>query len=606
MMKTMKHILLMPFVAAVISGCAGFLDQPPLTQPNSDTYLSSEQQLYSYVNGLYIALPVLRQYGSGVRAVEKNSDNILSEAYDKRINGEYNEFSSHSDWTTAYQNLRDVNYFFEYYMVPENLENEDTESLRGEVFFLRAWWHFELLKKFGDVPVMDGFWDGNATLEGLQIPARDRKDVALNILDDLDAAMGLLHERSVYKGLRINKEAAFVLAMNVALYEGSWERYHADDEFAAENPDPEMFFGKVMDYGSRLFEIMPVSEGLNTVSNDPFNAGSGGEAFANLFNKKDYSAVPEALFWKKYDVGQGVQHSLTALLASGIVDNEAPAGLAKSLVDSYLNADGTFIDPSDPKFKDFNLTFEGRDARLSETVMSSGHKFRSVSMTMPMKVAEYEENAGINPPRLNGDANSRNITGYHTALGVDTTYVAATFWDTGLVLVRYAEALLAYAEAAEELGQCTSAVLDMTVRPLRERAGTAWKAPSEDPNFTDYGYALTPNMQEIRRERRTELALQGFRLDDIMRWRGHKVLAGKRGRGAYFGTDGVLYKSFDMSDSVVAEVISTIQVDDEGWMDPLKNRLPDGYGFRADRDYLLPVPPEDVALNERLDQNPNW
>ena len=81
---------------------------------------------------------------------------------------------------------------------------------------------------------------------------------------------------------------------------------------------------------------------------------------------------------------------------------------------------------------------------------------------------------------------------------------------------------------------------------MRERAGVTYKDPSEiDPNFTDFGYTISANLQEIRRERRAELALQGFRLDDLMRWRAHKLIQGKRGTGAYFGTDGVLYKAFD-------------------------------------------------------------
>lgn len=61
------------------------------------------------------------------------------------------------------------------------------------------------------------------------------------------------------------------------------------------------------------------------------------------------------------------------------------------------------------------------------------------------------------------------------------------------------------------------------------------KPVTVDPNFTDYGYALTPVLQEIRRERRVELALQGYRLDDLMRWGGAKVIVNKRGRGAYLG-----------------------------------------------------------------------
>ena len=617
-MEMNRYIALMLLVLVTLVSCDGFLDRKPLTEPSSDTYLSSEEQIRSYVNGLYMALPCLTQYGTGVRSQEKDSDNILSEKYNPRINGEFTSFSGEKDWSEAYSNLRSVNWFFEYYRLPESDETEATASLRGEVHFLRAWWHFVLLKKFANVPVMDALWDGNATLEGLQIPASGRKDVALFILSDLEKAIGLLQGRSVSSGLRINRETALVMAMNVALYEGSWEKYHKDDGFAAEHPDPQMFFSKVMEYGDSLFAMMPPDMGLNTVETDPFGAVDGGEAFSHLFNQKDYSHVPEALFWKKYDVSQGVQHSLTSLLASGTVDSEAAAGLTKSLVDNYLNADGSFIVPSDPRFKDFNETFAGRDRRLYETVMSTGHKFRSTTMTRPMRVAEYmypgeaseEEvaahNATIYPPRLGGDGNGRNITGYHTALGVDTTYVSSTFWDTGLVIVRYAEALLAYAEAADELGKCTDEVLAKTIRPLRERAGVAWRTPMTDPSFTDYGYALTPNMQEIRRERRSELALQGFRLDDILRWRGHKVLAGRRGRGAYFGNDGVLYRSFNRNDAAVMEVVRNIPVDSEGWIDPLKDKLPAGYGFRPDRDYLLPIPPDELSLDHELKQNPNW
>ena len=616
-MKSTNIISIIAALTALMTGCSDFLDRFPLTEPSSETYLSTESQLYSYVNGLYIALPSISQYGTGIRSVDRNSDNIISEKYDVRINGESTPFGSYGEWSAAYQNLRDVNYFFEFYKVPREQENDNTASLCGEVYFLRAWWHFTLLKKFGNIPVMDAFWDRNATISGLQIPATPRNEMARFILGDLETAFGLLHERKVHLGLRINKEAAIVLAMNVALYEGSWEKYHKDDAFAAEVAEPDWFFSKVLEYGRLLFELMPYTEGLNTMDNDPFGARNCGEAYAHLFNQKDYSKVPEALFWKKYDVSSGVQHSLTCLLGNGIVDSEAAAGVTKSLVDTYLNSDGTCIDPDEERFKDFNSTFAGRDLRLYETVMSSGHKFRSTTMTRPMKVAEYiqgtglsekemQHNSSINPPRLGGDGASRNLTGYHTALGVDTTYVSATFWDTGLILVRYAEALLAYAEAAEELGECTDDVLAVTLKPLRERAGVVWRTPETDPHFTDYGYPLTPNMQEIRRERRVETALQGYRLDDILRWRGHKVIAGKRGRGAYLGKESILYRSFDLGDKQILEMLDNIPVDAQGWIDPLRDRLPDGYGFRPERDYLMPIPPQDVELDEKLNQNPGW
>ena len=613
----MKKTIFMMLMAAgmLATSCSDFLDRMPLTEPNNETYLSTENQVRSYINGMYIALPSNTQYGIGVRGEDKNSDNILAEKYDLRLNGEYTAFSGATEWSTGYQNLRDINYFFNYYMIDEANENDNIRSLKGEAYFIRAYWHFYLLKRFGNIPIMDEFWDGNATVEGLQIEQKPRNEVAKFILKDLEDAKNLLYSRSEYGGLRINKEAAMVLAMNVALYEGSWEKYHANDDFKSETNEANYFFEQVMTWGDELFNA---GIELNTKETDPFGAKSGADAYANLFNKQDYTNVPEVLFWRKYSVAEGVYHSVTTLLAAGVVDSDGAAGLSQSLVDNYLNADGTIINPKDEKFKDFNKTFENRDPRLYETVMSTGHKFRSATVTRPMCVKEYKQgetdeikkyNAEILPPYLNGDGNGRNLTGYHTALGVDTTYTNSSFWDTGLPVIRYSEALLAYAEAAEELEKCNDEVLEKTIKVLRERAGVTYKKPSEigkDPNFSDFGYEISVNLQEIRRERRSELALQGFRFDDLMRWGAHKLIVNQRGRGAYLGEDGVLYKSFNTSKQETVDALKRVLVDNEKWMDPLQALLPNGYQFNPKRDYLLPISPDELALNKKLKQNPGW
>ena len=613
----MKKTIFMMLMAAgmLATSCSDFLDRMPLTEPNNETYLSTENQVRSYINGMYIALPSNTQYGIGVRGEDKNSDNILAEKYDLRLNGEYTAFSGATEWSTGYQNLRDINYFFNYYMIDEANENDNIRSLKGEAHFIRAYWHFYLLKRFGNIPIMDAFWDGNATVEGLQIEQKPRNEVAKFILKDLEDAKNLLYSRSEYGGLRINKEAAMVLAMNVALYEGTWEKYHANDDFKSETNESKYFFEQVMTWGDELFKA---GIELNTKETDPFGAKSDADAYANLFNKQDYTNVPEVLFWRKYSVAEGVYHSVTTLLASGVVDSDGAAGISQSLVDNYLNADGTIINPKDAKFKDFNKTFENRDPRLYETVMSTGHKFRSATVTRPMCVKEYKQgetdeikkyNAEILPPYLNGDGNGRNITGYHTALGVDTTYTNSSFWDTGLPIIRYSEALLAYAEAAEELKKCNDEVLEKTIKVLRERAGVTYKKPSEigkDPNFSDFGYEISENLQEIRRERRSELALQGFRFDDLMRWGAHKLIVNQRGRGAYLGEDGVLYKSFNTSKQETVDALKRVLVDNEKWMDPLQALLPNGYQFNPKRDYLLPISPDELALNKKLKQNPGW
>lgn len=596
------------------TSCSDFLDREPLTVPSNETFLSGESQVRTYINGLYTALPSLSKFGMGVRGEEKNSDNILSEIYDTRLNGENTAFSSSQTWETGYKNLRNVNYFFRYYQVEGAAETDEVRSLKGEAYFLRAYWHFYLLKQFGSLPIMDGFWDEEATVEGLQKPQADRAEVAKFILSDVETAVGLLYNRSKYSGLRINKEAAMLLGMQVALYEGTWEKYHQNDEFKAANNQSEYFFNQVLAWGDKLFAEGTIQ--LNTKANDS-EAVNTGDAYAHLFNRTDYSDTSEILFWRKYSVADGVFHALSSLLASGVVDQNGPAGVSGELVNTYLYADGTPINPNDAKFKDFIQTFQNRDSRLTETVMSNGAKFRSCSSgnSKPMNVqdATNPDNKNIVSPYLTSTGNSKNVTGYHIRLGIDTTYVSGDS-ETGLVLMRYADALLSYAEAAEELGKCTDAVLEKTLKPLRERAGVTYVKPTTtDPNFTDYGYTLTPNLQEIRRERRVELALQGYRLDDLMRWAGAKVIVGKRGRGAYFGHDGVLYKSFlsvkdgaTEIDSETQEKLDLILVDGQGWTDPLQELLPNGYQFNTKRDYLLPIPPSELTLNKQMKQNPGW
>ena len=589
----------MAFVAASIlpfSSCSVFLDREPITKPEAGNFLTGAIQVENYINGLYMTLPSFSKFGLGVRSEEKNSDNIIAEKYDARLHGQNNQFSGASDWQTGYQNLRKVNYFFHNYKVPEAQENEDVLSLKGEAYFLRAYWHFDLLKKFGSIPVMDAFWDENATIAGLQIPAKTRNEVARFILSDLVEAKNLLHSRGKYSGIRINKEAAMVLAMNVALYEGTWEKYHSSDDFASSTNESNYFLGEVINWGNELFGC-----GI-----DLYKTGQNpGDAFAALFNSKDLSGMGEVLLWRKYSSDEGVFHDVNGNLKAGVVDSEGAAGITQSLVDNYLNADGTFIDPTNEKFKDFKETFEGRDPRLIQTVMNEGAKFASATTATPMHLEEYtdEKKNTISPPKLAGDGNTRSLTGYHIRLGIDTTFVSGN-GETALPIIRYAEGLLAYAEAAAELEMWSDDIANKTLKALRERAGVKYLAPAKDANFTDFGYTLTPVLQEIRRERRSELALQGFRLDDLMRWKADKLIVGKRGKGAYVGDESILFKSYSPDNQ--KRIRERLTLDDNKWADPMAGTLPSGYQFHADRDYLLPIPPSELELNKKLKQNPKW
>ena len=607
------YLLAVALAGTLLTSCSDFLDKVPLVVPSSETFLTNQSAVTNYVNGLYIALPSAGAYGMGIMGEEKNSDNMVAMVYDRRMNGELQEsIGGVTEWQKGYQNLRSVNYFLEYYKVPAAEETaeypvafhakERRVYLKGEAYFFRAYWHYYLLTKFGSIPVMDKFWDGNATVGGLQIPARDRSAVAQFILDDLKAAKELLYSRSKYQGLRICKEAAMVMAMRVALFEGTWEKYHKGTDFAAAEYKSDDFLQQVLTLGDELFQ-MGIT--LNTKENDK-SVKNIDDAYGNLFNSKDLSATQEVLFWKKYSIADNLVHSLNTNLSSGMCDAEGPAGLSQSLVDNYLSVDGNFIDPTAAKFKDFNESFKDRDGRLLATVMHSDCKYKSMTVKgakkMLVKAYSEEDKDLINPPQIVSTGNQSNTTGYHIRMGIDTTFVSGQ-GETATPMIRYAEALLAYAEAAEELGKCDAAVLEKTIKPLRERAGVTYLAPSAiDPNFPDFGYTISANLQEIRRERRSELPLQGMRLDDLMRWRAHKLFQGKRGGGAYFGAGSVLYKSIDPKNEELAQIL----VDNNDYLDPLKNVLPRGFQFDAGRDYLLPIPPSEISLNKELTQNPGW
>jgi len=139
---------------------------------------------------------------------------------------------------------------------------------------------------------------------------------------------------------------------------------------------------------------------------------------------------------------------------------------------------------------------------------------------------------------------------------------------------------------------------------LRERAGFDLSAnptakltltPVTDPNWPDYGYALSPLLQEIRRERAVELMNEGFRLDDLMRWKADNLFVGKRPKGAFY-------------ESLISDAGSGSEtVDEDNYLDPYAVSLPDGYGFNPERDYLLAIPTEELVLNPNLEpQNPGW
>ena len=164
--------------------------------------------------------------------------------------------------------------------------------------------------------------------------------------------------------------------------------------------------------------------------------------------------------------------------------------------------------------------------------------------------------------------------------------------ETGNIILRYGEVLVNYAEAKCELDN-TVAYTQLNL--LRERIGMPnfiVNPKSLDHNLVDYGYPISDELYEIRRERRVELALEGLRDDDYMRWAAHSLFKGKRPKGYPYSAEE--FPNF------------TPLVDENGLIDYYAKDLPNGYRFREGQDYLTSIPKDELTTNPNLIQNPGW
>ena len=188
MKKTYLYIALLMGASTLFSSCSDFLDREPITAPNNESFLSGESQVRGYINGLYTALPSLQKFGMGVRGEEKNSDNILSEIYDRRLNGEETVFSVIKLGKPVIRTCAMSIISFITIKTRES-GNEEIKSLIGEAYFCSLL-AFCATEKFGDIPVMDAFGMRTLLSPDCRFRKKDHNEVAKFILEDLDKAKG--------------------------------------------------------------------------------------------------------------------------------------------------------------------------------------------------------------------------------------------------------------------------------------------------------------------------------------------------------------------------------------------------------------------------------
>ena len=554
----MKYLIQSILVAVTLLtvSCNDYLDRFPKDSFSEPTFFKTENDLIYYANQFYGSLPVQRMDN------DNNSDNMVPQNINTFLAGTYTVPGSGGGWASGdWANIRSCNYFLEHY---SRAETSFKERYAGEVRFFRALFYWYKVVNFGDVPLLLKALDDNS--EELYGPREKREKVMDEVvLEDLKFAVANLPEKNQAAAGRLHKDAARALMSRICLWEGTYRKYR-----------------NIEGADTYLDACVKASEELMDAGYDIYSTGNTDEDYRNLFIQKDLRSNPEAIFYRAYITDKNT-HNYTRQAS------ENNTGMSKDFVDSYLFLDdGKPIGLTSHPYDDSTPAkeCEGRDPRYTQTIATPGF-----IMTLP--------DLAVNLPAI---GTSRTSTGYWNIKGrsSDLAQFNADKSDLDLFIFRYAEVLLNYAEAKYELtGSLTIAELDKSINLIRDRVGMPHLTtnPDADPNAVNYGYTVAPLLYEIRRERRIELVGEGFRFNDIIRWKAGKLIEGVKTIRGMKLTDELRSQYADPSS------LNNIAVDDDYYIIV----YPSIATTRKwnDKSYLYPLP-TDKKDRCHYEQNPGW
>lgn len=568
-----KLIYYAALAATVILGACGedFLDRKPLDAIAASQYWQTPVDLEMYVNQYYTVFP--NETRTDDNLLDGNSDNLILATFNPRLAGTRSVPSSGGGW--SWGNVRSVNYFIaNYHRVTANFES--TRQYIGEAYFFRAYFYFNLLRDFGDIPWVNKPLAGDA--EELYMPRTPRNVVMDSIVADLDKAIAYMKNKGEASASRLNSQVAQLFKARVCLFEGTWEKHHAGTPFGVAGSDGTKYLQLARDASKAL---------IDSDLYDLYSEGSPDINYMRLFGLNDHSSNPEVMLWKKWDESLGLVRWSPSVWGMG-------RGITKDMVDSYLCTDGLPISLSGSYEGDDNLAMvvKNRDPRLAQSIWVPGDPINIIGQSD----TTFFERADIHQTGSYLCTTGYQLKKHSNAWG---EHLRQNYYQSqiGSIIFRYAEALLTYAEARAELGEITQADLDISINKLRDRVGMPHLDINNVPDDPDKPFpALSPLINEIRRERRVELAFEGLRLHDFLRWRAHESIVGKRPLGAKF-------VQADYPEMVVG---THVNVDENGYIDVYQKSLPSGFQFNPNRDYLNPIPIQEITLNPNNAQNPGW
>lgn len=579
------------FLLIMTSACD--ITEAPKDTTTQDAVFSSENGLELYVNSFYEYLPSANDITRADGMSDYGSTRSL-DAIDFVMPGAYTAETHNQGWDWG--RLRNINYFLvnnTNESVPEDIRNH----YNGITRFFRAWFYYDKVKRFGDVPWIDEPLDIDDPL--LEAGRDSRELVMEHVLEDLDFAIEHIDITDDPSGTRITKSVALALKSRVALFEGTFRKYHPDLGLGG---SAEIWLSEAADAAQQIMEA----------GNYTLYTGAGPEASYRQLFVTDAPNPSEDILSVVSDAALDVRHAANWWLTSGTFG--IGLNFNRQFINTYLMQDGIpFTSAEDYESKAFIEEMENRDPRLSQTIRTPGYTRINAGAVVPAPPTFTYTQTGYQPIKWVVDD-----------IGVD----GGNNNTNSVTLFRYAEVLLNYAEAKAELGSLTANDWQSTIGALRERAGITGGTSSLPVQIDSYLQQVyfpnisDPVLLEIRRERGIELVFEGFRFDDIRRWARGELME-QKWNGFYVpaanelmdlsgdgNPDVCFYTTPSIPDDQV-EGVQYIDVNDEDLV--LSNGesgeliwQPDVRREWEDHKYLYPIPQVHIQRNPNLTQNPGW
>ncbi|MDF9797841.1 hypothetical protein OKW21_003104 [Catalinimonas alkaloidigena] len=526
-MLHIKYIFSNLFILLLTLGCQpDLLETIPNDRVSSDIFWETESDAEFAANAVYPTLDGLNlvTYDGITDLLHSNrpfsSDLEIERGLIAADNGRFL-----NEWDAAYTAIRRTNDFMDNVDRVENADPEVINRLKGEVMTIRAYHYIKLAMLYGDVPLIT---TGIGIEEGRTVDRTPVAEIWNFIAEELDQAAEWL---PLENGARVSKGAANALKARAMLFAGRFDE-------AAEAASRVMDSGVYSLYSSYYDMFQYEGEGNEEVILDRQYAGG-----INTHNI--YTVLAP---WSQIGGSNGSQYVPTS-----------------KMVDMYEMSNGKAIDEAGSGFDPFN-PYENRDPRLKYSIFVKGIELPDGDI--------YDPTPGGGGSDPVGETVYATSTGFNVRKYVDEEdFENPSNSGLNIIILRYAEVLLTYAEAKIELGEIDQSVYD-AINTVRQRPGV------EMPLLTQSEASSQSEMREaVRKERAVELAFEGLRLFDIRRWQ--------------------------IADEVMQGIPKGMRYVEDGQVKQVELTGVDR-NFNAERDYLWAIPQRERELNPNLSQNPNW